>query len=281
MCAPEVEIAVRKSALKLTQLIKPRARRTNSVDWHSIASHEQGTLKVIKTREAARPLLLSKKEFLPLKQLFREYDTSQSGFIDKDEFIQAISSRHPELIPHVGGMFHAADKSGNMQLSFTEFIRSQHKGLSASSAKATIAKYGGPWAEEQAEAEAAEAAELAARCKIQDRELTEQEVKEIHQVFNRWDVNNAGKISFKELCQKVPGIDCYTLGGWQHKYDANGDGLLDKHEFATLLTTFYGDASFGKESERMQKHVKMLNEAEGSAFIRDSYNEVYVDPQCR
>jgi len=232
-------------------------------------------VQVIKTRrEAARPLLLSKKEFLPLKQLFREYDTTQSGFIGIHDFTRAISSRHPELIPHVPGMFHAADKSGDMQLSFAEFFRSQHKGLSASSAKATIAKYGGPWAEEQAEAEAAEAAKLAARCKVQTRELTEEEVKEIHQVFDRWDVNNDGRISFQELCRKVPGIDCYTLGGWQYKYDANGDGLLDKYEFASLLTEFYGDASFGKQNERMQKHVKKLNEAEGSAFIRDSYNKI-------
>jgi len=269
-------ITPRKAAgVTLAELPRARARRTLSVDWGSIRSHEIELKLVGKTRrEAAQPLLLGKRDFVQMRALFQEYNQSRSGFIDQCEFMAAVSKSNPELCdaPYdlslraaatYQSMFSAADKSGDNTLSFAEFLQAHRTGLSAKSANATIAKYGGPWDAELVEAAAKEASKLATKYRAHKYAFSRQESEEIHQVFRNWDLDGDGKISFRELCEKVPGIDRDTLGRWQHKCDVDGDGLLNKDEFAVLITEFYGDVSFGKQNARVKGSLEDMDEAKG------------------
>ena len=117
-----------------------------------------------------------------------------------------------------------------------------HAELGGEIADVVLWQYGGPWDAELAEAAAKEAAKLATKYRAHKYAFSRQESEEIHQVlpwvlqlrlaassrcalqvFTKWDLDGDGKISFEELCEKMPGIDRDTLGRWQYKCDVDGD----------------------------------------------------------
>merc|ERR1712159_863422 len=218
------------------------------VEWQKVTKHESAVKARVQEREDAvhRSSTLTKAQYQSLKQLFREYDSDMNGYIDVKEFEGQIRKKHPELVNHVSGMFKSADANSDRKISFAEFMQAQQKGLRSDVAHRTIDKFGGAWQEEQ-DAEAARVAkEEEEQRAIEERQLTEEELDELFQVFDSWDESGNGRLTFKALSRHPvimrSRIGCYTLGSWIHQHDVDKDCRLNREEFASMLRKYYGSS---------------------------------------
>jgi len=241
--APAV-VPVRQMSVAAREKARVKAR----VEWQKVTKHESAVKARVQEREDAvhRSSTLTKAQYQSLKQLFREYDSDMNGYIDVKEFEGQIRKKHPELVNHVSGMFKSADANSDRKISFAEFMQAQQKGLRSDVAHRTIDKFGGAWQEEE-DAEAARVAkEEAEQRAIEERQLTEEELDELFQVFDSWDESGNGRLTFKALSRHPvimrSRIGCYTLGSWIHQHDVDKDCRLNREEFASMLRKYYGSS---------------------------------------
>merc|ERR1712028_201077 len=98
------------------------------------------------TGRAAAPI--SRREYEAIRDLFERYDQNEDGLLDREEFQATIQVQNPILAKHAVGMFGAADKNKNGEMSFLEFLTMYCPWISDPVAQKCIVKYGAPWKHE-------------------------------------------------------------------------------------------------------------------------------------
>ena len=157
---------------------------------------------------------------------FERYDANRSGQLDYKELRNALQAMGLDVSEQKAAqLLQDYDRDGNGLMDIGEFadLVSSVRGVNLHSLKSRYQK-----SEKTLQAEAAIGAALGAR--------------DIRAAFDRFDANKSGKLDYKELrgALKTVGLEpseqqaAALLG----KYDKDGTGLLEVHEFAELVSAF-------------------------------------------
>jgi len=218
---------------------------------------------------------MSRREYEAIRDLFERYDQNEDGALDREEFQAAIQIQNPILAKHAVGMFGAADKNKNGEMTFVEFLTMYCPWINESTAQRCITKYGAPWQHPNSRMtpvkhrlhHSAILPHFESRRPVkknlvpQRADVSKEDIEEIEEVYEKW-MSEGGKrsgagMSFKMMKSHCEGVDPYTLGEWHHKSAAGKD--LTKEEFVALISSHYGDVVAATPESVAESLVRSLS----------------------
>jgi len=184
--------------------------------------------------------IMARKQFELLRETFREYDINHQGWITKEDFIREISRVTPGIKDHAEAMFHTADRDGNGQLDFCEFLQMYSPTLTRKNVRALSVRYGGSnYIEDAAEAHRMKDQLQAQEEQVQKEEQKQKvEVGELQKAFGQWLKPGKETLSMKTIRQRCPLIRQSQLDEWIGQHGTSGEINID--EFVALCSQHYG-----------------------------------------
>jgi len=190
-----------RAAIALTA----RGRRKSVIEPRSEDAKQHRRRITGKRDPACRGVVMNKKAFVLVREIFRQYDLSRSGSITKEAFIHEVGRITPQIKDHAEDMFNQSDKNKDGSLNFCEFVQMYNPHVTKEMVTKLCKRYGGALYIEDLEAKRV-AEEEAKRMQLKEAQL-QQDSQELSNIFSQWCPEGESSISIKTLRSKCPRIE--------------------------------------------------------------------------
>jgi len=172
----------------------------------------------------------SAKEILDLKILFDSMDTDGNGRINLREFLTHPKWQSNHLSTTAGSVFNTVDRNRDGNINLKELLTVAFPAANRGNLK-------------DMEEFLQDASDPKPVKNVRERKLSDQEIKEITEMFKVFDLDGNGQISLKEIVQTTGGESSVLgendLSMLAEKFDKDGDQMLDLEEFKELMKDQY------------------------------------------
>lgn len=170
------------------------------------------------------------KEVLDLKILFDSMDTDGNASINLQEFLTHPKWQSNHLSTTASSVFNTVDHNRDGAITLWELLAVAFPAANKRNLK-----------------DMEEFLQIASDPKpvknVRERKLSDQEIKEISEMFKVFDLDGNGQISLKEIVQTMGGESSVLgendLAMLAEKFDKDGDQMLDLEEFKQLMKDQY------------------------------------------
>lgn len=234
---------------KAAVALAARSRRKSVIEPRSDSAKEHRRRISGKRDPACRGVVMNKKAFVLLREIFRQYDLSRTGSITKEAFIQEVGRITPQIKDHAEDMFNRSDKNKDGSLDFCEFVQMYNPHVTKDMVSKLCNRYGGALYIEDLEAKRV-AEEEAKQMQLKEAKLRH-DSKELTNTFRQWCPEGESSISIKTLRSRCPRIE-----KWLSRYTKSH--TLTCEDFIDLCGNHYRpneDKSFVENARALAGHL--------------------------